>query len=254
MTTLAEQIDDLRDGDVVRVEWDDTGAHLATEGVVSHTVNGSLHVGRVAAAIIRRPDGSVPGDLTAVRVLVPVLRPGDRVRHRNAGMTGVVRRVSSLSVEVTENDCPSCEGKEFGCHFWATGDCERLPAEPEPPAVEVGQWWTFEDGEPQVVTGIRDGRMTMRRWDWGPAEEVEWDVTIDPDVLLERWTRLDGPPEPPPHAVIAVQDHDGNWHCAYRSKGWGDYGGTRKAWAQILDGKRVETLRVLAVLDGAEAG
>lgn len=248
MTTISDQLDALRDGDIARAEFDGVAGMFpsAVEGKVIASGD-ALFVG---GSMVRNGNGGPGGGLTSVTILRPLLQPGDRVRHR--GASGTYSRGTVESVDgpfaVVDYDDPNRNSEKR-----RRDGLERLPAAPEPEPVLPplrGQWLRNPNskGVHVIVRGpyLVGDQMRVDTRDWRAtvveSRPLGW--------VLSNWTLFASPPEPPAHAVIAVQDFDGHWYCAYRSAGWGDYDGARKMWAQILDGKRVDTLRVLAVLDG----
>lgn len=284
MTTLTEQLDALRDGDVIRVEFANDDA---CEGRVVAGHDGLwLHDTRLDSPHI-----------TSLRILRPLLRPGDRVRHKPTG------RVAFFDHMVSDDDALLFEFEDHTYpKTWHITDCERLPAEPapqpecpfplgakvrhantemncehrvtswsppyvgvdrgpacyrpewlqlvpQPEPVEVGQWLLDREGTPFVATKVEGEKFTVRNWETDHASP--W---LYSESDFER--RLPGPPEPPVGAVVAVRRDGGEWRIAHRYRdhepSW-CIDGLPGAWywRGMFDDADASTLRVLTVLDEA---
>lgn len=75
----------------------------------------------------------------------------------------------------------------------------RLSAAPEPAPIEVGDWWADEEGVPHVVEVLHDDSVGLRRWTDSVVNRF-----VEPSLLRDYWTRLDGPPEPPEGSIVRL--------------------------------------------------
>lgn len=294
---LTEQLDQLRDGDIARAEFqpDASLTMTACEGPVATRFMNQRTVGGVYI------EGSDNAPLLSVTILRPLLQPGDRVRWwRNSSLIGTVVRVDDVNASVVV-------GASKTAFTWLLTDCERLPAEPAPqpepgrycyicgralddsitwafhqrlnvavcgtcpmtdvmgeditshlmlwhhaqPTVEVGQWWADKTKVPHVVVHLNIDHVGVRSW-LAPDGAWSW---VSRRQMDADWTRLDGPPEPPVGAVVAVQFPESRvWQIAQREAdgSWtmSGFGSGCYDWPTVLLGCDPSTLRVLAVLDG----
>lgn len=76
---------------------------------------------------------------------------------------------------------------------------DALTLAPEPAPIEVGDWWADEEGVPHVVEVLHDDSVGLRRWTASVVNRF-----VEPSLLRDYWTRLDGPPEPPEGSVGTV--------------------------------------------------
>lgn len=215
----------LRDGDYVRAEGDG----WAAEGYYYRREIRSK-AGWNVVSLCGEPD-------ERVTILRPVLVKGDRVEV--AGITGEVFAEPGGFLMVLWPDESTSAVPDV------ISRATRLPAAPEPAPIEVGDWWADEEGLPHVVEVLHDGSVGMRRWTYSVVNRF-----VEPSLLRDHWTRLDGPPEPPMGSVYVIDKTV--WHA----DDWGHIAAAAGAvgleWATVrglYDVDRLATLRIFGSVD-----
>ena len=174
----------LRDGDYVRAEGDG----WAAEGYYYRREIRSK-AGWNVVCLSGEPD-------ERVTILRPVLVKGDRVEWVGASRK---RKASTATVCQVNGDYVAVIRDDDVADKWPIEAVRRLPAAPEPAPIEVGDWWADEEGIPHVVEVLHDDSVGLRRWTASVVNRF-----VEPSLLRDYWTRLDGPPEPPEGSVYVI--------------------------------------------------
>lgn len=184
----------LRDGDVVRAKRGERGV---VEGVLRWAGDEwQIRSGASVRTVIACSSEALDGGWTITDILRPVLVKGDRVEWVGASRK---RKASTATVCQVNGDYVAVIRDDDVADKWPIEAVRRLPTAPEPAPIEVGDWWADEDGLPHVVEVLHDGSVGLRRWTDSVVNRF-----VEPSLLRDYWTRLDGPPEPPEGSVYVI--------------------------------------------------
>ena len=234
----------LRDGDIVRAK---RGEHGVVEGVFhSYPISSGWGIGSEA-----EEDGLFAWNdkgWTITAILRPVPVKGDRVEWVGASRK---RKASTATVCQVNGDYVAVIRDDDVADKWPIEAVRRLPTAPEPAPIEVGDWWATDSGEVCVVLDVEP---KIGDADISNALGIRMlhnahMTIVNRAVWLERWHRLDDPPEPEVRQVYVIGDQ-----AFVHSSDFGHQvtgaSGPSLAWSTICDvwSDRLATLQIVHTL------